>query len=169
MPCPDDRGHAALFNSTAFGIVQSDINGNIKKLRERYQATGDKSRTIELLVANEASEKKRTATEGLLWLNRGLKFTYAGLQRSYDKPDEQLSASFTKAYEQTLSKHHSFLVRPVFGLAMKSCPYRVDLLKSLGEPQDRVLEQLEEWLTGLGKLCQRIDDFYMAGNHAKGL
>ena len=70
-------------------------------------------------------EKKRTATEGLLWLmryvhrgasltRRGLEFTAAALRRSIDNTDEELGESFSKAYEQTLRQYHSFVVRPVF-------------------------------------------------------
>ncbi|KZO92528.1 glycolipid transfer protein [Calocera viscosa TUFC12733] len=159
----------SLFNSTAFSVVQNDINGNIRKLRERYEATGDKSRTIELLVQNELAEKKHNATQGLLWLNRGLRFTYTGLKHSYDHPDTELSTSFTTAYGATLSKFHNFITRGIFSVAMKACPYRAALLKSLGEPQDRVLTQLDEWLAGLDKLTQRIDKFYAEGNYGKGL
>jgi len=157
-----------LFNSTAFSVVQNDINGNIKKLRERYEATGDKSRTIELLVKNEQGEKKRTATEGLLWLNRGLRFTYTGLKHSYDNPDKELSQSFTQSYSETLSKFHNFVTRGIFGVAMRACPYRASLLKSLGEPEERVLAQLNEWLGGLEKLTTRIDGFFAEGGYGKG-
>ncbi|KZT53834.1 glycolipid transfer protein [Calocera cornea HHB12733] len=158
-----------LFNSTAFSVVQNDINGNIKKLRERYEATGDKSRTIELLVKNELAEKKHTATQGLLWLNRGLRFTWYGLDDSYKNPESQLSASFTKAYGETLSKFHNFITRGIFSVAMKACPYREALLTSLGEPRERVLEQLKLWLDGLDGLTVRIDKFYADGGYGKGL
>lgn len=70
-------------------------------------------------------DKKRTATEGLLWLLRyvhiffaltysGLEFTAQALRFSLDNQNEELATSFTKAYEHTLRKHHSILVRPVF-------------------------------------------------------
>lgn len=36
------------------------------------------------------------------------------LRFSLDNQNEELATSFTKAYEQTLRKHHSILVRPVF-------------------------------------------------------
>lgn len=32
-------------------------------------------------------------------------------------PTEELSVSFTKAYEQTLKKFHSFVVKPLFGVS----------------------------------------------------
>lgn len=47
---------------------------------------------------------------------RGLEFTAKALRRSVDHPSEELSASFTQAYEETLRKHHSMLVRPLFSV-----------------------------------------------------
>ena len=41
-----------------------------QKIRDRFLATPAQSATLEELVANEKGEKKRTATEGLLWLLR---------------------------------------------------------------------------------------------------
>lgn len=47
------------------------------------------------------------------------------------------------------------LVKGVFGLAMKACPYRADFYKKLGSDEDKVKVQLEEWLTSL-ELCINI-------------
>lgn len=48
-----------------------DIMLRIQKIRDRLLATGpEKSGTLEKLVASEQGEKKRTATEGLMWLLR---------------------------------------------------------------------------------------------------
>jgi hypothetical protein len=35
-----------------------------------------------------------------------------------ENPSEELNTSFTKAYENTLRKHHNMLVRPVFGVSI---------------------------------------------------
>lgn len=86
-----------------------------QKIRKREMTALEKSETLEELVKNEpADDKKRTATEGLLWLTRGLQFTAIALRRSLDNPEEELSESFTKAYEQSLKKYHSFVVKPIF-------------------------------------------------------
>ena len=55
---------------------------SVQKVRARYDAAPSKSATLELLVENEKGEKKRTATEGLLWLLRGLEFTCKALQNA---------------------------------------------------------------------------------------
>lgn len=41
------------------------------------------------------------------------------------------------------------LVKGAFGIAMKACPYRADFYKKLGNDENEVKEQLEQWLNGL--------------------
>ena len=59
-----------VLGSVAFNPVKNDINGNIKKIRERQLAAPLESQTLQDLVRNELKTKKHTATEGLVWLNR---------------------------------------------------------------------------------------------------
>jgi len=145
------------------------MNGNIKKIRERYESNSETNRTLEHLVINEQGEKKRTATEGLLWLKRGLEFTSVALRRSKDNREEELSVSFTFAYGGTLKKHHSFVVRPVFVLAMKAVPYRSEFFKKLGDDETKIHEQYEIWLQALENIVLRLNNFYVAGSYDKGL
>ncbi|EPQ31857.1 uncharacterized protein PFL1_00056 [Pseudozyma flocculosa PF-1] len=160
-----------LLGNSAFAVVQNDMNGNIKKIRERLLAAPATSSTLQALVENEGKpgDKKRTATEGLMWLLRGLDFTAKALRRSVSDPSEELTVSFTKAYENSLRQHHSFVIRPVFSLAMKACPYRKDFYAKLGSPPERVDEELKRWLAALEKIVQTMQDFYTQGNYAKGL
>jgi len=53
------------------------------------------------------------------------------------------------------------LVKGVFTLAMKACPYRADFYKKLGENEAEVNTQLEEWLTAL-ELNNAILSRYLA-------
>jgi hypothetical protein len=85
-----------------------------QKVRTRYEAAPALSGTLEQLVENEKGEKKRTATEGLMWLLRGLSFTCNALQGAQANKETELSAAFTSSYETTLKKFHGVLVRPVF-------------------------------------------------------
>ncbi|GAA6004748.1 hypothetical protein JCM10207_001001 [Rhodosporidiobolus poonsookiae] len=157
-----------LLGNPSFSIVQNDMNGNITKIRNRYNAAPEQSKTLESLVENEKGEKKRVATEGLLWLVRGLKFTQVALARSHADKNEELADSFSKAYEQTLKKYHSFVVKPIFALAMKACPYRKDFYAKLGPPEAPVDEELGKWNSALGGIIEKLEKFYEAGNHAKG-
>lgn len=49
-----------------------------------------------------------------MWLLRGLSFTCKALQDSQSNKTQELSTSFTSAYEGTLKKFHGILVRPIF-------------------------------------------------------
>ncbi|KAK9460254.1 glycolipid transfer protein domain-containing protein [Lipomyces oligophaga] len=157
-----------LLGSSAFTVVQSDMNGNIKKIRERQISKPVMSTTLQDIVLSEKVEKSKTATQGLLWLTRGLEFTAVAIRRSVDS-NEELTESFTKAYSETLIKFHSILIRPVFKLAMKATPYRKDFYAKLGEDQALVKEQLLEWLAALEEIVKLIKEFYESGNYGKGL
>jgi len=157
-----------LLGSAAFAPVKSDISGNITKVRTRYLAAPSVSATLESLVENEKGEKKRTATEGLMWLLRGQQFTCIALQRSIADNKEELAVSFTKGYEQSLRQYHSFVVRPIFSLAMKACPNRTDFYPKLGSPPEKVETELAAWLKGLDNIVTHLQDFYKKGGHDKG-
>jgi hypothetical protein len=88
-----------------------------QKVRARYGATPTLSATLESLVENEKGEKKRTATEGLLWLLRGLSFTCKALQNAQSNKAEELAAAFTKSYDGTLKKFHNFVVKGIFSVS----------------------------------------------------
>lgn len=110
------------------------MNGNIKKIREKHATDPAACQSLQNIVRLEMKAGgggKKTATEGLLWLTRGLDFTSQALRRNIANDKEELNVSFSKAYENTLQKYHSFLVRPVFSLAMKACPYRQDFYKKV--------------------------------------
>ncbi|CAN6646663.1 hypothetical protein TRVA0_022S00210 [Trichomonascus vanleenenianus] len=158
-----------LFGNAAFKVVQNDMTGNVKKIRTRQLADPSKAETLQDIVLGEVTEKKKDATQGLLWLTRGLRFTADAMKRNLDNPSEELSVSFTESYNATLTKYHNMMIRPVFKLAMKACPYRKDLYEKLGEDQEKVLAQLKEWLDALLKIVVIIEEFLASGNYAKGL
>ncbi|GIZ37249.1 hypothetical protein CKM354_000070300 [Cercospora kikuchii] len=155
-----------VLGGVAFGPVKSDIGGNIKKVRDRQLAAPVEGETLQDLVRNELKTKKHTATEGLVWLNRGLDFTAQSLRRNVDTPNEELAASFREGYGKTLKQHHSFLVKPIFSAAMSATPYRKDFYAKLGDDQERVNKELNEWLKGLEKVVAILNTF-LASKEAK--
>ncbi|TRM70217.1 glycolipid transfer protein domain-containing protein [Schizophyllum amplum] len=166
-----------LLGSAAFSVVQSDLRGNITKLRTRYDAFPAQSGTLEQLVESEKGEKKRTATEGLMWLLRGLSFTCKSLQNAQADKTQELAPAFTKGYEGSLKQFHNFVVKGVFSVAMKACPYRKDFYEKLaadpagGAPasQETVDAELDKWLAALDAIVKRMEDFYAKGGYGKGL
>jgi hypothetical protein len=155
-----------VIGSVAFGPVKKDILGNVEKLRVRQTAAPEESRTVQDLCRNELKTKKHTATEGALWLVRGLDFTYQALAHSTANPSTELADSFRTAYGNTLKPHHSFLVKPIFSAAMSAVPYRKDFFPKLGDDPAKVDSELSVYLEALGKIVAILNEF-LASKEAK--
>ncbi|GAB7335201.1 hypothetical protein MBLNU13_g07624t1 [Cladosporium sp. NU13] len=148
-----------VIGGAAFKPVKSDMQGNIKKITDRQLAAPLESDNLQDLVRNELKTGKHTASEGLLWLVRGLDFTAQGLRDNLSKPSSELSESFRAAYGNTLKPHHSFMVKPIFSAAMSATPYRKTFYANLGEDQERVNKELDAWLTSLEKIVSILKEF----------
>ncbi|KAH6996591.1 glycolipid transfer protein domain-containing protein [Ilyonectria sp. MPI-CAGE-AT-0026] len=149
-----------VLGSVAFSPVKKDILSNVAKLRTQQEAAPAESTTVQDLVRNELKGKKHTATEGGLWLMRGLDFTAKALARNIATPSEELADSFRAAYGETLKPHHSFLVKPIFGAAMSACPYRTDFYAKLGETPELVTQELQVYLDALTKIVAILSAFF---------
>ncbi|KAJ5884819.1 hypothetical protein N7495_009329 [Penicillium taxi] len=148
-----------VLGSVAFNPVKSDLLGNIKKIRDRRLEAPAESETLQALVLNELKTKKHTATEGLLWLVRGLDFTAQALRHNLDNPSSELSDSFRNAYGGTLKPHHSFIVKPLFSAAMSATPYRKDFIAKLGDSQVNVDTAMSKEVAALEKLLDILKKF----------
>ncbi|KAI9663123.1 MAG: hypothetical protein M1821_008171 [Bathelium mastoideum] len=141
-----------VLGSVAFKPVQSDMHGNIKKVRDLQSSAPDQCKTIQSAVTYELKTlKKKNASEGLMWLLRGLDFTSQALRQNLSNASEELSTSFRTAYSTTLKQHHSLLIKPIFSAAMSATPYRRDFYAKLGDQgdQERVRRELSEWVGAL--------------------
>ncbi|KAK4553792.1 hypothetical protein LTR86_009290 [Recurvomyces mirabilis] len=159
-------GLFAVLGSAAFLPVKNDMAGNITKVRTRQLEAPLQSETLQELCVNELKTKKHVATEGLVWLVRGLDFISQALRRNLTKSSEELSVSFRDAYGNTLKPHHGFLVKPLFSAAMSACPYRKDFYSKLGDDQPRVQKELDVWLTALEERLKILNAF-LASKEAK--
>lgn len=52
---------------------------------------------------------------------------------------------------------------------MKACPYRATFYPKLGNPPEKVDEELEKWLAALASIVERMQTFYTVNGHEKGL
>ncbi|KAI8987583.1 glycolipid transfer protein domain-containing protein [Mycotypha africana] len=143
-----------LFGSAAFSVVQNDMRNNVKKIRTRFMENPVEYDTLEKLMAKEAHLKKRTATEALLWLKRGLEFTSQSLLHSLQNPNDELKTSFSQAYEKTLKPHHNFL------LAMNACPWRKDFYERIDVTTEENTKMMKEWLDALQHLIDILNHVF---------
>ncbi|KAI7776772.1 het-c2 protein [Diaporthe eres] len=148
-----------LLGPTTFSLVKNDMNGNITKINQRYTEAPAESATLQELVVNELKSKKHVATEGLLWLTRGLEFMCLALNANINNKTEELATSFRNAYGTTLKPHHSFVVKPLFSAAMSACPARNDFYKKLGDDEAKVNELMQQYLGALDKIIGILKAF----------
>ncbi|OJI85478.1 hypothetical protein ASPTUDRAFT_55107 [Aspergillus tubingensis CBS 134.48] len=148
-----------VLGSKAFTPVKNDLTNNIKKVRDRQLAAPAESETLQALVVNELKTKKHVATEGLLWLVRGLDFTAQALRHNLNNGSTELSDSFREAYGNTLKPHHSFVIKPIFSAAMSATPYRKDFYAKLGKDQAKVNESLNAEVVALEKNVAILKEF----------
>jgi hypothetical protein len=168
-----------LLGSVAFTPVKNDMLGNITKVRERQKAAPANSATLQSLVKTELASKTHKATEGLVWLTRGLDFTAQALRADLtnnaavkvteQKPTKELADGFRQGYKNTLAPHHGLLIKPIFSAAMSATPYRKDFFARLsgeGTDPERTREALETWVAALEKRVAILKAF-LATKEAK--
>ncbi|KAJ1731904.1 hypothetical protein LPJ61_002298 [Coemansia biformis] len=160
-----------LLESAAFFPVKSDITTNIGvcKVRAKYESDPKAFDTLEKIVLAETKTGDRKATQGLLWLKRGLELTAMGLRRNLDNNEEELSVSFTEAYNNTLKQFHGFIVKKMFSVAMLACPDRKTFYMKIGGGKEGEKEQLLEWVQALQTHLNQLNVFYASGGYDKGL
>ncbi|EFQ97642.1 hypothetical protein MGYG_00680 [Nannizzia gypsea CBS 118893] len=155
-----------ILGSVAFTPVKNDLLGNIKKIRDRQLAAPAESETLQALVLNELKAKQHKATEGLVWLIRGLDFTAQAFSKNLASDSEELSSSFRDAYTNTLKPHHSFVVKPIFSAAMSATPYRKDFYAKLGSDEQKIHAAMKKEISALEKRVQILNEF-LARKEAK--
>ncbi|KAG0704576.1 glycolipid transfer protein domain-containing protein [Suillus ampliporus] len=150
-----------LLGSGVFGFVQSDIKGNIRGVRARYQADSLHCSTLENLVRSERSSGDQHGTGCLIRLTRGLTFLCRALQHMQNDPSMELHACFKRSYDEVLRHHHTFFVRSLAAVAVRAAPYRRDFYTriSQGAPVEKLDEELARWLSGLDVIVMRLKGF----------
>ena len=99
-----------------------DINGNITKIRLKYETNKLDFTTLQSIIRYEqkthTTNVANSATDAIMWLKRGLSFVAQFLQNVVDGQND-LTQALQDAYTATLAKHHGWVVRGVFALAVK--------------------------------------------------
>uniref|UniRef100_A0A914ZVS4 Glycolipid transfer protein domain-containing protein n=1 Tax=Parascaris univalens TaxID=6257 RepID=A0A914ZVS4_PARUN len=137
------------FLGTAFTPVKKDISGNVLKVRSKFESNREKFKYVEDLIDDDLAQnggKLGYATEGLLWLKRGLEFMLELLtdmveeyRSSADKnATESLVGIINKAYVTTLKRHHGFVSKQLFKVVIIAAPYRRTILKALAEGNEGI-------------------------------
>ncbi|XP_052813860.1 pleckstrin homology domain-containing family A member 8-like isoform X2 [Mya arenaria] len=139
-------------NSTAFAPVKMDFQGNIRKVKTKYQVNPEEFSTLQRIVKHEITKKQQfnpsSASMALLWLKRSLEFI-SGFLNEIRQGEENLSVAATNAYSTSLKPFHGWVVRGVFAVAVKALPYRSTFLPLLDPSPNREQTDKQSFLDSL--------------------
>ncbi|CAG0903303.1 unnamed protein product [Darwinula stevensoni] len=98
-----------------FYFPRSDVNTNVTHLKEFYAKDREKYSTLKSIVESEGSIEG-PGTHRLLYLKRGLELTFLFFRYVLEDYDTGVRSEGTqdiirRAYEETLEKHHLWIVR----------------------------------------------------------
>lgn len=169
--CADIVPFFDLLSSKAFYAVKTDINGNIKKLRVKIGENPEND-TLQKMVEAEVEAKtttaKNSATDALCWLKRALMFMKE-LLSAISKGERDLKKAANDAYAETLKKHHGFMVKKVFGMAMMAVPKWEGFVKACqgdsDDSEEAVVQQITDFVAAFTTHLEVLNGFY----EAKGL
>ncbi|KAG5878890.1 hypothetical protein JTB14_031548 [Gonioctena quinquepunctata] len=157
---------------TVFGFVSKDLKAKIDILSELIKDPKNEGKLataktmIDYEIQNDLLNKKGyiSGTRTLLRIHRGLDFIKLFLKKLCDlKDEESTSTACREAYDQTLSKHHSFIIRNGAKVAIYTLPTKEVLLKRVcggQEDIDRALKMLPKALETTLSVFQRIENLY---------
>lgn len=153
---------------TVFGFVSSDVRAKIDILADfRKKENSDSFKSFKQMIEYEKSAgllDDTTYVSGsrtLLRLHRGLEFVHEFLLRVGDLEECDKTSSCCKtAYNDTLAKHHTWLIRKGAVVAMYAMPTKGELLKRIGLSQSRASEMLPDMLKATKIVHNRTESLY---------
>lgn len=157
--------------------VKSDMIGNADKIWRRQNSFP--GATLQQLCAVELEGPAReevlfprgrdgTVCTSLLWLQRALRLVETMLTEFVR--GQPVRDSVAVAYGRTLKRHHNFMMRGAFGVAINAAPSRKDFLRriSTGMSEERALRVLAKLTPEMSKVTEHVHSFLVqAGVEAR--
>ncbi|XP_071943211.1 pleckstrin homology domain-containing family A member 8-like [Antedon mediterranea] len=170
--CVNVVGFFDALNSSAFTPVKMDVNGNIKKLQQKYSTDPVAFETLQKIVQqeikNNTTRVKNSATDALMWLRRALSYICEFLT-DIKNGERDLSVAANNAYSKTLKQYHGWVVKGVFALAAKAVPSYVDFIHFVSvdeddiekpEYEEQLLDSINITVTAMSVIIDVLVDFY---------
>ena len=153
---------------SVFGFVSSDVRSKIDILQDfRRKENGEKFVSIKSMMEYEkelgllSDSGYVSGSRTLLRLHRGLEFAYEFLKRLSELNDcDKTHACCKNAYNDTLGKHHPWVIRKGALVAMYALPTQGELLKRVCVNASRAIETLPEMLQNTKHVYDRTDKLY---------
>ncbi|XP_066251047.1 ceramide-1-phosphate transfer protein [Euwallacea similis] len=161
---------------TVFGFVSKDLRQKMDHLNSllKDNDTSHKYKTVKTMIEHEKENdllQKKGYVSGsrtLLRIHRGLDFIQLFLKKVSELEDKATTVvACREAYDQTLAKHHSFIIRKGAQVAMYTLPTREQLLKRVcGDEEEikKAVNLLPKTLEASSIVYMRIDMLYTVHN-----
>eukprot|EP00055_Hartaetosiga_balthica_P012157 m.58220 g.58220 ORF g.58220 m.58220 type:complete len:565 (-) comp7854_c0_seq1:2842-4536(-) len=149
---------------TTFKPVRMDISSNISRLEEEYNKDMLNRSSLNTLVKHEKEQgthkRSSSATEALLFLCRALEFVQHLLLELSDG-NEDLYTAACDSYENTLKKHHNWIVKNIFSVALRALPSYSTLFPhlSLEASREQTMFEMKHFALGIGTACRSFEGF----------
>ncbi|XP_057670775.1 ceramide-1-phosphate transfer protein [Diorhabda carinulata] len=134
---------------TVFGFVSKDLKAKIEILKKFHEESKENFSSVRTMIEyeknNELLNKKGyvSGARTLLRLHRGLDFIRLFLDKLGNlKNEENASSICREAYDQTLSKHHPFIIRKGAQVAIYALPTRAVLLQRVCGDEETIQEAI---------------------------
>ncbi|CAD5209263.1 unnamed protein product [Bursaphelenchus xylophilus] len=152
-----------------FGFVESDVAAKRIILRELIDNNKDEYSTVITMVSTECNDAETPREKGsrtLLRLHRALEFLTLFVKQIYDNEEESTSEIFRKSYDETLSRHHTWIIRKSVSFASKMVPGREQLLRIMFEDKtfDEAKETITQFLQITSIVYRRVHTIYQERN-----
>lgn len=156
-----------------FSPVIYDMNGNIRKLTQKYEENKENNEYLEDMVLKEQQEGQGFATDALMWLRRALHFLSAFFQHIIDdtrsercSPD--LTAFLKNAYSETLEEYHGWLGTQLFNVLSRFAPNRRHLIYTLAldrhNRDSNVISDMQSYNQKMIACVRYLTHFYKTNN-----
>ncbi|XP_030762695.1 pleckstrin homology domain-containing family A member 8 [Sitophilus oryzae] len=154
-----------------FAPVVSDMNGNINKIRKKYEEDSQSHHEIETMILKEQVEGELFATESLIWLKRALHFLstffqYIIIDSDTNRNTQDLAPFLKKAYSESLEPYHGWLGSQLFNVLSRFIPSRKNLFYTLAldrhNRDEHVLRDMRIYHQRMMACVARLTEFYAA-------
>ncbi|XP_060881109.1 ceramide-1-phosphate transfer protein [Metopolophium dirhodum] len=148
-----------------FGFVVSDLEDKIGLLSQLMTEDEQHFSTVQSMITHETSKdlvfSGRSGSITLLRLNRGLEFIILFMSKLVHlQPNDSTKHCAQEAYNKTLARHHSWIIRNGALFAMNFLPCQKALYnQTLGNaPVEETLDTMPEMISKASMVHERVNN-----------
>lgn len=160
-----------LIGGSTFAPLKSDVMGNVNKIRgkaKEYNNMESIEEIVQYEIDNKTTTKKGSATDACMWLRRGL-WLFCQFLSNVVNGQEDAKIAFSSAYNDTLSKHHNFIVRKVVNVMLVAFPSWESLMpvfltkhdESEGSMKEVLMRHIRAYVEDMQPSLEKLDQFYV--------